>query len=62
MPLHYKNDKPKNPTDKNILFKGLSAVITLLCELENISNVMDYTKLFQFKNESTAFQEEKLLA
>lgn len=51
LPLHYKYAKPKNPSDKSVLFKGLSAVITYLCELDGVSNVMDYTKLFEFENE-----------
>lgn len=50
VPLHYKNEKPQNPTDKDVLFDGLSAVITLLCELDGVKNVMDYTKLLEVKN------------
>ncbi|WP_282134323.1 Na(+)-translocating NADH-quinone reductase subunit F [Seonamhaeicola maritimus] len=49
LPLHHKNKKPKNPTDKNVLFEGLSKVIELLCVLDNIPNVMDYQKLFEVK-------------
>lgn len=62
VPLYYKNAKPKNPTDKNILFHGLSATIALLCDLDGITDVMDYTKLFEFKNESTLFKKENVLA
>ncbi|MEW4924309.1 Na(+)-translocating NADH-quinone reductase subunit F [Algibacter sp. 2305UL17-15] len=51
LPLHYKNSKPENPTDKAVLFHGLSAVIAYLCELDGVSNVMDYTKLFEFEND-----------
>ena len=50
LPLHHKNKKPKNPTDKDMLFNGLTAVITLLCTLDNMPNIMDYTKLFEFEN------------
>jgi hypothetical protein len=56
LPLHYKNVKPINPTDKDVLFKGLSGVISFLCELDSISNVMDYTKLFEVENEKTPYQ------
>lgn len=49
LPLHYKNRKPENPTDTNVLFNGLSDVIELLCKLDNISNVMDYKGLFKHK-------------
>lgn len=50
VPLHHKNLKPKDSTNKYILFKGLSAVIELLCRLDNLDNIMDYTKLFEFEN------------
>jgi hypothetical protein len=56
LPLHHKNKKPKNPTDKDILFNGLTEVVTLLCELDHIPNIMDYTKLFEFENEKPRFQ------
>ena len=50
VPLHFKNNTPKNLTDKDVLFKGLYAVITYLCELDGVSNVMDYAKLFEVEN------------
>ncbi|WP_298498706.1 Na(+)-translocating NADH-quinone reductase subunit F [uncultured Algibacter sp.] len=53
LPLHHKNNKPKNTTDKNVLFNGLYAVISFLCELDGVSNVMDYTNLFKIKNKKT---------
>ncbi|GAA3609757.1 hypothetical protein GCM10022396_28710 [Flavivirga amylovorans] len=56
LPLHYKNEKPKNSTDKDILFNGLNDVVTFLCHLDNISNVMDYTKLFEFENEKPKYK------
>jgi hypothetical protein len=48
LPFHHKNKKPKNPTDKDLLFNGLDAVVSLLCELDHIPNIMDYSKLFEF--------------
>ncbi|MDB4402018.1 Na(+)-translocating NADH-quinone reductase subunit F [Algibacter sp.] len=48
LPLHYKNKKPQNPTSKDILYNGLVATISFLCELDGVSNVMDYTRLFEF--------------
>lgn len=48
LPLHHQGKKPKKPTDKTILFKGLDAVISLLCKLDGIPNVMDCSKLFQY--------------
>mgnify|MGYP001818880028 CR=1 FL=1 len=56
VPLHHKNDKPQNSTNKDILFFGLVAVIEFLCKLDNVANVMDYTKLFEFKNEKTKYE------
>ena len=47
LPLHHKNTKPNNPRDKECLFNGLSEVIKYLCELDNIENIMDYSKLFE---------------
>lgn len=35
---------------KETQFKGLCAVVEYLCELDNIPNVMDYTKLFETEN------------
>ncbi|WP_299552628.1 Na(+)-translocating NADH-quinone reductase subunit F [Seonamhaeicola sp.] len=51
LPMHHKNKKPDNPTDKDVLFNGLSEVITLLCKLDDIPNVMDYRKLFVVKKD-----------
>lgn len=47
LPMHHKNKRPKNPIDKDILFEGLTAVVSLLCKLDGVRNVMDYTKLFE---------------
>ncbi|WP_047551167.1 hypothetical protein [Psychroserpens sp. Hel_I_66] len=48
LPFRRKNNKrPENPQDKDLLFNGLSAVIGLLCQLDCVPNVMDYTKLFE---------------
>jgi len=56
LPLHYKKEKPQNPTNKVILFNGLTAVISYLCNLDNVPNVMDYTKLFEFENKPQVFK------
>lgn len=37
-------------------FKGLCAVVEYLCELDNIPNVMDYTKLFETENEKPKYE------
>lgn len=51
IPIHHKNKKPKDPTDKDTLFNGLNKTVALLCELDGVDNVMDYSKLFEFENE-----------
>lgn len=55
VPLHYKNNKPETPTDKDVLFTGLYEVICFLCELDRVNNVMDYTKLFEFENDKPKY-------
>lgn len=56
LPLHHKNKKPKNPTDKDILFNGLCEVVTFLCKLDGILNVMDYSNLFEIKNDRPKYK------
>ena len=51
VPLHHKNKKPENPKDKDRLFNGLTEVVSLLCQLDGIQNIMDYTRLFKFETE-----------
>lgn len=55
LPLNYKNENPENSTDKNVLFNGLTEVVTLLCELDGVKNIMDYTKLFEFENDKPIY-------
>lgn len=58
LPLRYTSQKPTNPTEKDLLFKGLAAVIKYLCVLEGISNVMEYSKLFNFKKDTPLYELE----
>ena len=55
LPFHHKNKKPENATDKDLLFNGLTKVVELLCSLDNVSNVMDYSKLFEFENDKPKY-------
>lgn len=48
LPLHHKNTKPNNPRDTERLFNGLYEVVKYLCKLDNINNVMDFYKLFNY--------------
>ena len=61
LPFHHKNKKPKNPTNKDVLFNGLSEVIKLLCEFDGVPNPMDYTKLFEIENEKPRHESTALL-
>ena len=57
IPLHHKNSKPKNPTDKDVLFKGLSAVVSYLCKLDGIPDVMDCEALFKYETKKTIISQ-----
>ncbi len=57
LPLHHKNARPKNPTSKATLFKGLSAAIAYLCALDGIANVMDMQQLLAYTEEPTPVAE-----
>lgn len=46
VPLFYKNEKP-NTTENDSLFEGLCAVVELLCKLDRIPNIMDYTNVLR---------------
>ncbi|MGV7105205.1 Na(+)-translocating NADH-quinone reductase subunit F [Flavobacterium sp. U410] len=48
LPIHHLHKKPENPKDKDLLFEGLSAVVTFLCELDNQKDIMDCSVLFQY--------------
>lgn len=61
LPIHHKNKMPKNPIDKDILFEGLTAVVSLLCKLDGVRNVMNYTKLFEFENNKPRFTLSEIL-
>lgn len=41
---------------KEAEFKGLCAVVEYLCELDDITNVMDYTKLLETENDKPKYQ------
>ena len=49
-PIDRNCTKPENPTDKDNLFNGLCRVVTYICKLDNVPNVMDYQKLFEVEN------------
>ena len=61
-PLCHYNKKPENPTANEVLFNGLAAVVDLLCALDNIPNVMDYSKLFEQEDCEPIYHVETFLA
>ena len=60
-PLCHYNQKPRNPRDKELLFNGLTAVISYLCKLDSVPNVMDYSKLFEYENNEPIYHLETIL-
>ncbi|WP_452223280.1 Na(+)-translocating NADH-quinone reductase subunit F [Lacinutrix chionoecetis] len=55
LPLDGKNKKPENPKDKSVLFNGLTKAVEFLCQLDNIPDVMNYSKLFEFENDKPKY-------
>ena len=55
-PIDRKCIKPDNPTDKENLFNGLCSVVSYLCRLDNIPNVMEYQKLFEVENDKPKYE------
>jgi len=49
-PLCHYNVKPLHLRANDVLFNGLSAVVSLLCKLDSIEDVMDLSKLFEQEN------------
>ncbi len=49
IPFINKGGKQIKALDKDVLFNGLSATVAYLCALEGVTNVMDYSKLFEFE-------------
>ncbi|RLJ67332.1 hypothetical protein CLV86_0829 [Lacinutrix venerupis] len=61
LPLDGSNKKPQNPKNKTVLFNGLTEVIAFLCELDNIENVMNYSKLFEIENNKPKYLIDSVL-
>lgn len=57
-PLCHYNSKPKKPTNKETLFNGLCAVVSHLCKLDNLPNVMDYSKIFEYEKSCPVYKFE----
>lgn len=55
LPLSHKGKKPKDPKNKDVLFNGLCNTVSFLCSLDGVDNVMDYSKLFEFKTDKPRY-------
>lgn len=55
LPLKHHHFKPVNPQDKNIQFDGLCAAITVLCKLDGIADITNYSKLFETENQQAKY-------
>lgn len=53
IPFRYNGQRPENPKDKDLQFIGMCAVVELLCNMDNIANIMDYTALFKVGTQLT---------
>lgn len=60
-PLCHYNTKPQNPTSNDVLFNGLTKVIQLLCNFDNIPNIMGYSKIFEQENGDPVYHLETFL-
>lgn len=61
-PLRHYHKKPKNPTDKDLQFKGLCAVVAVLCQLDNVPNVLTLNTLFDRVADKPKYALEQVLA
>jgi hypothetical protein len=60
-PLCHYNAKPKNPTSQEVLFDGLCNVVELLCNLDGIPYILDYSKLFEQEDGKPVYHLETFL-
>jgi hypothetical protein len=56
VPLCHYNSKPQDPTNKDSIFNALCAVVGYLCELEDIANVMEYSKIFEYEDQNPVYK------
>lgn len=55
--LPIRSSQRKNNFSKDKLFDGLVATVELLCRLDNIPNILDCSKLFEFNSENYKIPE-----
>lgn len=42
LPLSRSSFKPKDPTSKEVLFNGMQAVVSFLCHLDGVNDIMEF--------------------
>ena len=62
LPLHHLGKRPKDPQNKDVLFNGLCETVALLCALDGIDNVIDYSSLFQFTMGQPQHNRQEIVA
>lgn len=62
LPLHHTGKKPKDSTDKEVLFNGLCEAVNVLCQLDNMVNIMDFSKVFEYEKKEAELQLQELSA
>ena len=60
LPLKRASFRPENRSSKEIMFQGMCEAVTVLCKLDGISNVLDYSRLFE-SSEANQIQENNAL-
>jgi hypothetical protein len=60
-PLCHYNAKPKSPTSQEVLFDGLCNVVELLCNLDGIPYILNYSKLFEQEDGEPVYHLETFL-
>ena len=56
LPLSRRSESKVDRTSKEVMFKGMCEAVALMCKLDGIENVMDYSKLFEFENKQPVHQ------
>lgn len=51
LPLSHKTNKLVDRNSKEVMFNGMCEAVAVLCRLDGVSNVMDYSRLFEFEND-----------
>jgi hypothetical protein len=60
-PLCHYNPRPIEPRSKEVLFNSLCAVVALLCEFDHLSNVMDFSRIFEYENNEPVYKLTSIL-